>query len=267
MEVHDPQENYTTGYIKLYRSIRNHWIYEATRPRTKYEAWEDILMECNHQEQKVLLDDKLFICKRGDSLNSAGTWAKRWKWNKSKVHRFIKLLQKDKMVELQMNSKTTHLSVINYDIYQDNRNSNETHLKRTCNALETDVTTNNNVKNDKNVKNTLRDFKKQNPEAVKICKSFVETLESDSRFIPKTDTQKLEWLKCAKWSMNRMGEYGEEKVLDIIARYRSGDADNNGFSWIVNWQTLLKLQTKNREQIFYLDYFWENAKEHFKYGV
>ncbi len=113
---------------------------------------------------------------------------------------------------------------------------------------------------------SLRDFKKQNPEAVDICNHFIKTLDPGSRYIPKTDAKKLAWLKCSRWAINKMGKNGKEKVEDIITFYRSGDADNNGFSWVENWQSLLKIQKKNKEEVFYLDYFYEKAKNNFVYG-
>ena len=141
------------GWISLHRTIEDHWLYPKNREFTKYEAWIDILLETNHSEQKVLIKDALITCKRGESIRSMKEWAKRWNWSKSKVKRFFDLLQSDSMIEYKSVQITTHLTVCNYDNYQDSRNATETQLKRKRNASETQTNTNNNVNKANNVNN------------------------------------------------------------------------------------------------------------------
>jgi hypothetical protein len=136
-----------TGYISLFRSIRKHWIWQDAE---KLKWWLDILLEVNHKPQKVLIGGKLIECKRGQSLNSLLTWAKRWRTNVSKVRRFLYLLKSDSMVVLENVSKTTRLTVCKYDSYQGRRNDNETEMNFKRNGSETQANTNNNDNNDNN---------------------------------------------------------------------------------------------------------------------
>jgi hypothetical protein len=146
--VKDISENYITGYVKLFRSIRKHWVWQDAE---KFKWWIDILLEANHKDQKVLLGGKLIECKRGQSVNSLLTWSKRWRTNPSAVRRFLKLLESDAMIVTENVSKTTRLTVCNYGSYNDMRNDNETILNQKRNGHETDMKTNKNVKNDKKV--------------------------------------------------------------------------------------------------------------------
>jgi hypothetical protein len=146
--VKDIQENYSTGYINLFRSIRKHWVWQDAE---KFKWWVDILLEANHKDQKVLLGGKLIECKRGQSVNSLLTWAKRWRTNPSAVRRFLKLLESDSMIVTENVSKTTRLTVCNYGSYNDKRNDNETIVKRKRNDDETNMKTNNNDNNDKKI--------------------------------------------------------------------------------------------------------------------
>ena len=75
-------------------------------------------------------------------------------------------------------------------------------------------------------------------------------------------------METAQWAINRMGKHGCEKVIDIIELYRSGNMDNGKteFKWSENWKSLLKLNKKNKEDVYYLDYFWEKIKEDVEYG-
>jgi len=164
MILEEEQENYKTGWISIYRSIFTHWLAPTNRPFTDLEAWIYILVNVNHSTRKVRLGNSIIECKRGESINSLDTWAKAFKWNKSKVRRFLNVLQNDNMIRLKSVQKTTHLTVCKYDSYQQMRNDNETIVKHKRNDSETIVTPNNNVNNYNNENNInisfddLKDF-------------------------------------------------------------------------------------------------------------
>jgi len=124
------------GWISIHRKITNHWVWND-KPFTKGQAWIDILLECNHDERKVLIKGKLLTAKRGESLNSLKTWSQRWGWSISKVRHFLELLQADSMCDIESESITTRLKVCNYDNYQESQHAKETQKKRKRNAEET----------------------------------------------------------------------------------------------------------------------------------
>jgi hypothetical protein len=128
------------GWIKLHRSIKDHWLYTEDRVFSKFEAWNDILLTVNFADAKQVIKGKIYNIKRGESTMSLETWAKRWNWDKSKVRRFLTLLQSDGMIVVNSDNITTHLSVCNYASYQDERNANETQVKRKRNADEIQTT-------------------------------------------------------------------------------------------------------------------------------
>jgi hypothetical protein len=151
------------GWISINRKIQSHWLWEEKREFSKLEAWIDILLTVNHSEQKVMIKNTLFVVKRGESIKSLDTWAKRWNWNKSKVRRFLKVLQSDSMIVTKSESKTTRLTVCKYDSYQDIGNDNETITKRKRNADETIVTPNNNDNKDNNKNKEKKHTKIEHP--------------------------------------------------------------------------------------------------------
>lgn len=149
------------GWISLYRGINNHWIWQDPE---KFKAWVDILLTVNHSDGKVLIGEQLFVCHRGESLMSIKSWAKRFRWNESATRRFLHLLEKDEMITLKNEVKTTRLTVCKYDEYQDSRSANEVEVKSERSANEVEVKTNNNVNNDNNenkvIKKSLEERKK-----------------------------------------------------------------------------------------------------------
>lgn len=155
IDVNEPEENYLTGYIKIYRSLRNHWIWKDPE---KLKWWLDILLEVNHKDQKVSIGFELFDCKRGQSLHSRLEWAKRWKVDKSTVQRFFKLLQDDNMITTENLRKTIRLTVCKYVSYNDDRFAKQ--LRHVSDATQTHSRSSTN-NNDKNVNNDNNDNKRE----------------------------------------------------------------------------------------------------------
>lgn len=123
-----------SGWIKIHRSIIDHWLYTEKRTFSKFEAWNDIMLMVNFADAKQVIKGKIYNIKRGESTMSLDTWAKRWNWDKSKVRRFLTLLQNDAMIVINSDNITTHLTVCNYASYQGERNADETPTKRRRNA-------------------------------------------------------------------------------------------------------------------------------------
>lgn len=126
-----------SSWIKLFRDINKHWIWQNS---DYLKWWLDILLEVNHAPAKVVINNKIYDCNRGEKLYSLDTWAHRWGTNKSKVRRFLQLLQNDNMIVLKSETQTTRLIVCKYDTYQDMRHANETQMKHKRNGDETHLT-------------------------------------------------------------------------------------------------------------------------------
>jgi hypothetical protein len=129
-----------SGWIKLHRGIKTHWIYTDKRKFSRFEAWTDILLTVNYAPAKTMIKGKLIEIKRGQSILSLDSWANNWNWDKSSVRRFLELLKKDGMIQLENETVTTRLTVCNYDSYQLEENAKKTQVKRKRNADETQTT-------------------------------------------------------------------------------------------------------------------------------
>lgn len=137
------------GWIKIHRKLSEHWLYQDSN---YLHWWIDILLNANFEDKKVLIKGALYDCKRGQSVYSLDTWAKRWNTDKSKVRRFLNMLETDGMITLENISVSTRLTVCKYECYQDERHADETQVKRKRNADETQMTPTKEFKNDKKEK-------------------------------------------------------------------------------------------------------------------
>lgn len=128
-----------SGYILLHRKIRDNWLYKEKRKFSKFEAWIDILIACNHDEVKTIIKNKLFTVSRGESIRSLITMSDSWGWNKNSVKRFLDLLKSDGMIDVKNETLTTRIIVRNYSDYQSFKNADETQMEQSCNADETEL--------------------------------------------------------------------------------------------------------------------------------
>ncbi len=138
-----------TGWIKLNRSLAGHWLWED-KPFSQGQAWIDILFMVNHEDRKIPLDGSMFEVKRGMTVTSIRTLSERWGWSRSKVTRFLDLLENEKMITQKRDSKKTVLTVDKYGFYQGVQSTDEppkSHQKATDEPV---TNTNKNVKNDNN---------------------------------------------------------------------------------------------------------------------
>lgn len=173
-----------SGYIPLWRKLRDNFLWKEKRVFSKAEAWIDILLEVRFKDEPddVLIGNRFVTCNKGESLNSLQTWADRWGWDRSKVVRFLKLLSSDtcRMIETRGVGKTTHLKVVNYCTYHDlakrKRNSDETQMKFKRNANEIQMNTEEESKEgnkDNNIKNKQKEIDEKRKKA-KLKKSETE---------------------------------------------------------------------------------------------
>ena len=110
------------GYIKLYRDIREHWIWDV-KPYDKARAWIDLILIANHEKKTILFDGRLITIERGQHMTSLKTLAERWGWTRSKVKRFLDVLKSEQMVNTKRNRGGTLITIVNYRFYQDARNT------------------------------------------------------------------------------------------------------------------------------------------------
>lgn len=106
------------GFIALWRKTREHWLWNDKRPRTKFEAWVDLLWLASHEPQKKLIQNQLVNLKTGQRDLSIRFLSERWKWSKNKVIRYIDLLENDEMVSTDTSTGQTIVTICNYETYQ-----------------------------------------------------------------------------------------------------------------------------------------------------
>lgn len=105
------------GWVKMHRSITDHWIWTSER-HSKQSAWVDLIMMVNHEDRKITIGKKLVTIHKGQVWTSYEKLKERWKWSDDRMSGFIKMLVDDKMIAVQPTNRGTLITVLNYLIYQ-----------------------------------------------------------------------------------------------------------------------------------------------------
>ena len=105
------------GAIWLHRELCYHWLW-SKKPFSPGQAWIDMLMLANHKTLKVPYKNKITEIKRGEFIRSVRYLAGRWGWSRSAVQRFIVLLKNDSMIEQKAGQRANHITICNYNKYQ-----------------------------------------------------------------------------------------------------------------------------------------------------
>lgn len=107
------------GYIKLFRSVRDNWIWSnGDAPFDAFHAWVDLLMMVNHKDRDVLFDGRLIPVKAGSRITSLHALSERWHWSVHKVSDFLDILEHDNMITQSRDSRKTLVTIVNYGFYQ-----------------------------------------------------------------------------------------------------------------------------------------------------
>jgi len=149
MLIKDIRENYGTGYVSVWRSILAHWIGED-KPYNYLSAWIYILLKANHKSNFFPFGKDIMEVTRGSFITSTVKLADAFGWSRTKVSRFLGLLENDSMIELKKDTKKTYITICNYNTYQNIETAKEQikNIKKTSKKHQKN--TNNNDNNDNN---------------------------------------------------------------------------------------------------------------------
>lgn len=112
------------GWISLYRKIQEHWLWTKRRKFSQFEAWISLLFKANFKDTKIMIGDNVVEIKKGSFITSEVKLAEEWKWDRSTVRKFLKTLEKQKMIQKNSTSKYTSISIENWDLYQNTQQQN-----------------------------------------------------------------------------------------------------------------------------------------------
>lgn len=200
------------GYIKLHRSIQEHWLWQ-NKPFSEGQAWIDLLLLANHEDIKIPYKGEIIICARGTVNRSILSLAERWKWDRKTVRHFLELLENDKMCTTNITKHRTTITIVNYGFYQD---VGTTKCTTACTTKSQQSPINNNDNNIKEIlpKGSIKKAEAFRPPSIDEVKSYC--LERGN----KVDADRWYDFYSAKGWM-----IGKNKMKDWKAAVRTWEKD------------------------------------------
>ena len=114
------------GYILLYRKAENNPALQDDRPFDKFHAWVWMIQRANYKPIVLKIDGQFKKLKRGQFHTSERHLAKKFKWSREKVRRFLRDLEVEKMITTDSTTNGTTITIEKYSIYQGGRTTNKT---------------------------------------------------------------------------------------------------------------------------------------------
>jgi len=225
--ISETEENYRSGWIKCFRSLESHWIWTNER---YFKTWIWFLFRANHKNSKILFSGVLIDIDRGSFITSLKHISEAANLSIQETRHFISLLEKDKMIFRISNTQSTKITICNYESYQDMQQTINTPTTNEQQTNNKRTTTDKNVKNEKELKN----------------KEYAENLnEFSSSFFESKYVNEKSLLMFDKL----LNEYPVEKIKEAIE-----NGKNDKF-WKDQFLSPLKLQTKDKTNVLYIDKF------------
>lgn len=187
------------GWVKLYRKIKESSFYHDSN---LVHLWLHIMLSANKFEQNYLWHGEEIVIQPGQFITGRKKLSAETGIQESKIQRALKMFEKMKMIEQQTNSKSRMITVINWNMHQENEQ--QMNNKRT--TTEQQVNTNKKEKKEKKGKNK----NKTNPPDIKI---FLESMsDSLKEFCRVENIGQLKFKKLSEMCFDHFKGKGELKA-------------------------------------------------------
>lgn len=202
-----------SGWIKLHRKIQENDIWMCDK-FSRGQAWVDLILNAAHKPTYFFKRGIRIDLKRGQLAVSETGFADRWKWSRTKVRTFLKMLEKEQQISLLKNNVIQVITVLNYEDYQEKKTADQT-ADQTANWTR-ERPQKDTYKNVKNVKNI-----EENNSIVDLLMKEVEKLKqelADKSAAPTSPTEKKTKRKISKFippSLEQIREYCNERKNDV----------------------------------------------------
>ena len=108
---------FVKGYILVPKALMESRLADRSKVCSEFEAFMLVLCHVNYRDATFDVYGTDELCKRGESFRSMQTWADMFGWSRAKTRRYFEKLEKINVIMLLAHKRTTHIRVINYDLW------------------------------------------------------------------------------------------------------------------------------------------------------
>jgi hypothetical protein len=189
-----------------------------------------MLLHANWKDKELFIDSVPVLIKRGQFMTSQVKLAKRWKWSRAKVQRFLNGLKTVQQIEHQTSTQYSLITICNYERYQSPEKESE-HQTEHLNEHQTSIKRAQ-LRIDKKDKNTIHTVAPQleliktepqdnSPDAPKHLSRFKEPLINRGGVVWMTSSQIAAIGKKCKneqevyYWIDQLNDYAERKPKEF----------------------------------------------------
>jgi len=227
----------SNGWVKVYRSILKKGYYKNSK---FVHLWVHLLMRANHEETEILFNGKLEKLQPGEFITGRKQLSVETGISQTSIERILRCFEIEQQIGQQKTNKFRRLTVLNWNQYQKDgqQNGQLADNKRTSGGHLADT--------DKNIKNErIKEIYTPSDDAKILTGLFLGTLSSEFQSKFKYHEK---WNVCFD---KLLKEFDVDRLKVLIMFYRRDEF------WTKNFMSPLKLLSKNKEGIRYVDYFTE----------
>lgn len=197
------------GWIKLHRKILDNPL--VMKDAEHLAVWVFLLLHASHKEYNVIFDGKRTTLRPGQLITGRKSIASELGMNESKVRRILESFENDQQIDQQKTNKNRLISLLNWESYQifDQQNDQQVTNKRPTSDQQ--VTTNKNIKNNKNERNIYKDSPKLNS----AIESFIDYRKNNK---PMSKNEIDELIK----KLDEMTDSEDEKIRILNQSIKRG---------------------------------------------
>lgn len=152
-QVNDYQENYQTGWVKLYRSLENKGWYK----KPKYVLlWIHILLKANHHEAEFWFNGKNTKVKKGQFITGRKSLSEETGISETSIERILRTFENEQQIGQQKTNRSRLITVLQYNDYQ--KADSKTDNGRTTNGQRADTNNKNKNYNKNNTNDLFNSF-------------------------------------------------------------------------------------------------------------
>jgi hypothetical protein len=140
------------GWIKLHRKILDSTIFDNA---DLLKVWIWCLLKATHDDYTQLVGLQVVELTKGQFITGRFKGAEELKLNPSTFYKYLKVLEKLNMIDLNSNNKMTVVTIVNWGKYQLDENETCQQNNNNVTTKEQQSNTNKNIKNNKNINNNI----------------------------------------------------------------------------------------------------------------
>ena len=189
------------GFITLHRSVQKHWIWQEPEA---LKFWMALLMQANWEPKTTVFNKRLITVERGQVVFGRKVWSERLKISEMKLRRYLEMLKAEGMINQQITSRYSLITVLNYHEYQVNNQQTTSKQPASNQQVTTSKQVNNKTIGEKFVPPTVLEVKEYCEERNNAVdpETFVDFYSAKNWMIGKNKVK--DWKACVRtWEKNR----------------------------------------------------------------